>query len=118
MTTSSTDVLRPGGPRAVRVAGAGRSRWLAELAGAARREGMAVVHAHAAEADRFVPFGVLRRALRGVESVTAQNALLLLGAVLHASLDRAACLFNAVERHRVHRTAAELVESIARTRAC
>ncbi|MEU7529111.1 LuxR C-terminal-related transcriptional regulator [Saccharothrix sp. NPDC042600] len=115
MTTSSTDVLRPGGPRAVRVAGAGRSRWLAELAGAARREGMAVVHAHAAEADRFVPFGVLRRALRGVESVTAQNALLLLGAVLHASLDRAACLFNAVERHRVHRTAAELVESIART---
>ncbi|CAL9516387.1 hypothetical protein SUDANB95_03711 [Actinosynnema sp. ALI-1.44] len=116
MTTSSTDVLRPGGPRVVRVAGAGRSRWLAELAGAARRDGMAVVHAHAAEADRFAPFGVLRRALRGVEVVTAQNALLLLGAVLHASLDRAACLFNAVERHRVHRTAAELVESIARTR--
>lgn len=115
MTTGFTDVLRPGGPRAVRVVGAGRSRWLDELAGVARRDGMAVVHAHAAEADRFVPFGVLRRALRGVDAVTAQNALLLLGAVLHASLDRAACLVNAVERHRVHRTAAELVESIART---
>lgn len=114
MTRAFTDVLRPGGPRAVRVVGGGRSAWLDELARAARQTGMAVVHAHAAEAGRFVPFGALRRALRGVDAVTSQNALLLLGAVLHASLDRSACVFNAVERHRVHRTAAELIESIAR----
>ncbi|XVV07140.1 hypothetical protein ACQPW3_17840 [Actinosynnema sp. CA-248983] len=49
MTRGFTDVLTPGGPRAVRGAGAGRSGWLDQLARAARQAGMAVVHAHAAE---------------------------------------------------------------------
>ncbi|MFI9818568.1 LuxR C-terminal-related transcriptional regulator [Saccharothrix variisporea] len=102
------------GAGVVRVVGAGRARWLEELARTARRDGMVVIHVRAAEATRLVPFGALRDALRGVDAAAPQNALLLLSAVLHASLDRGACVFTAVERHRVHRTAADLVESIAR----
>ncbi|NUT90436.1 MAG: ATP-binding protein, partial [Saccharothrix sp.] len=112
--SSSSTVLGLGGPRVVRVVGAGRACRLDGMVDAARRDGMVVVHVRAAEATRLVPFGALREALRGVDAVTPQNALLLLGAVLHASLDRFACVFNVVERHRVHRTAAELVESVAR----
>ncbi|QFZ21138.1 LuxR family transcriptional regulator [Saccharothrix syringae] len=102
------------GLRLVRVIGErGKSTALGELVRSARERDVPALVVRPTEADRMVPFGAVREALRqvpvGVLDPSAQDAVLLLRAVLHSVLTPGLD----AERHRVQRAVVELVDAIA-----